>query len=818
MAFILISSVSASELTSDDINQSTYDIDFSLNDNQINASNDYSLDDNSANLDNDLSELKINEINEIDLDENFKIENIPKNQLSQSKSIYVSAEGSDETGDGSKDKPCQSIGYAVSKSDDDTSIYLSSGKYNGENNQNIAIDKTLTIIGESNASTIIDGENIAQLILTGSNAKLTLKGLSLINAFKEGNQSENGGAIINEGGEVTLINVTIRDSYGNYNGGAIYNNLGRIKIINSSFYNNSAIQYGGGIYSLGVTNIENSYFEENFITAEKGVGGAIAAGGTITINNTDFYRNHAIYSAGALLSLGDALIDNCNFLNQYTNYTGGAISNHGNMFINNSYFYGGEARFYAGAILAPPSGHHVITEVHNTIFEANHVGNHGAVTNNFKDTELIMENCALINNYIIPNYYYGDIALDDNASVLYCWWGQNTISPYYYSPHSDIREPWKINASKWLVMTFTSSNGLIDPEVNNVLTVDLKHYYDNETNETHEYNADLNLPLNVKFFTDSKQTITTKVLKNGTVSINYIPKENVKVVYAQINNQTLEIPVISKKESKMTVNDLTKYYKNESKLEVLLTDENDNPIANKTVAIEVQSKIYNKTTNENGIAKLSINLVGGNYTAKINFTDNEYKNQFQTAKITVLKNSSSIVASNLVKYYKNSSQLSVKLLDKSNNNPIASKKIKLTIDGKTYTKATDEKGIAKFTINQKANTYTSKLSFDEDRTYKASSKTIKITVKLPKITFKTTTVLRNSNFVAVFKDASGKAIKNTQVKLTINGKTFTRTTNSYGEAKLKISLKVGTYSLKSQFKSTNTYGAITLTKKIKVTK
>ena len=134
MAFILISSVSASELTSDDINQSTYDIDFSLNDNQINASNDYSLDDNSANLDNDLSELKINEINEIDLDENFKIENIPKNQLSQSKSIYVSAEGSDETGDGSKDKPYQSIGYAVSKSDEGTSIYLSEGKYNGENN------------------------------------------------------------------------------------------------------------------------------------------------------------------------------------------------------------------------------------------------------------------------------------------------------------------------------------------------------------------------------------------------------------------------------------------------------------------------------------------------------------------------------------------------------------------------------------------------------------------------------------------------------------------------------------------------------------
>ena len=802
-------------MTNNDLNQSYYDDNIvSLSDNIV--SNDDSISEsNYASISRSNSDSVSEDTYNPNVGSNEKNN---KNYLSESKSVYVSAAGSDNSGDGSKDKPYQSIKYAIEKSNADSTIYLSSGTYKGENNQELIVNKTLTIKGDSRETTIIDGENKAQLFLMNSNAKLTLIGLCLTNAFIEGEDAGNGGAIINEGGQLTLINSTIKDSYGNYYGGGIYNNLGRVNIINSNFINNSAIQYGGALYSLGVTNIEKSLFQENFITAEKGVGGAIATGGTININNTDFHRNYAIYSAGALLSLGDATINNCNFINQTTQYTGGAISNHGNMFINNSHFFGGEARFYAGAILAPPSGHHVITEVHNTVFDSNHVGNHGAVSNNFKDTELIMEKCALINNYIIQNIFYGDISLDDNASLQYCWWGQNTISPYYYSPHSDNEEPGQINASKWLVMDFTSNNGIVEKDNVNVLTVSLKHYFDNETKETYEFNEDLNLPLTVKFYTDSGKTIGTKTLKNGTASINYSPKEGDKVIYAKLTNQTLEIPVATKMESKIIANNLTKHYQNESQLEVLLTDGNDNPLSNKKIAMEVLGKIYNRTTNENGIAKLNINLKGGNYTVNINFSDDEYKSQNATVNVVVLKNKTNIVASNLVKYYQNGSQLTVKLIDKNNNKPIASKKIKITIAGKTYTKTTASTGIAKLTISLKAKTYPTKISFDEDQLYKASSKTVNVTVKSPQISSKTKTIHKNSYFVAIFKDANRKVIKNTKVNFTINGKTYTKTTDSKGEAKLKISLKLGSYTVKSQFKSTDLYGATSISTKIKVIK
>ncbi len=781
IVFSLISSVNASELS----------------DNQMN---------------NDALGIMMND--NIQITDDAYLQNMEKSILADSNSIYISTDGSDESGDGSQKKPYQSLNHGVEKSDNDSTIYLSEGIFSGAKNQNITVDKSLTIIGTKDKTTI-DGENCSNIFIMNSNAKLTLIGLCLTNAYRDGNQTDNGGAIINEGGQLTLINCTIKNSYGNYNGGAVYNNLGRLTIINSSFINNSAIQYGGCLYTLGYTTIENSYFSENSILAEKGVGGAIAAGGTITIKDTEFNTNHAIYSAATLLSLGNATIDNCKFIYQKTNYTGGAISNHGDMFINNSYFYACESRFYAAAILAPPSGHHVTTVVYNTVFEKNHAGNHAAVTNNFKDTELTMINCALINNYIVKNEYFGDISLDDNATVQYCWWGQNTISPYYYSPHSSEREPEKINASRWLVMTFTSDNGMIEQDKTNILTVSLHQYFDNDTKEIYDYSEDINLPLTVNFYTNSGKLIKSCTLENGTASIDYTPDEKVRYVYAQLNNQTIVIDVKQKDESQLTVNNLTKYYSESRDLEINLTDGNNNPLINKTVSISTNGKVYNKTTDENGIAKLNIDFSAGTYDAVVSFSDEVYKNQNKTVEIIVLKNKTSIQAQNLVKYYKNGTKLSVKLLD-NNKKALKSKTVKIKIGSNVYSATTNSKGIAQFAINNKVGTYSVKVYFNGDKAYEASSKTIKVYVKSAKVSFSRKKIKRNSYLVATYKTKDNKLIKNTKVKFTLNGKTYTVTTNSKGQAKLKISLKKGTYTVKTSFKSTVVYGASVFSTKIKV--
>ena len=82
-----------------------------------------------------------------------------------------------------------------------------------------------------------------------------------------------------------------------------------------------------------------------------------------------------------------------------------------------------------------------------------------------------------------------------------------------------------------------------------------------------------------------------------------------------------------------------------------------------------------------------------------------------------------------------------------------------------------------------------------------------------------TKIHKKGKFVVTFKDANKKAIKHVKVKFKIKGKTYYRTTNSKGQAKITINLKANRkYTVKVGFKSTKTYGTTTLTKKIKVIK
>jgi hypothetical protein len=328
-----------------------------------------------------------------------------------------------------------------------------------------------------------------------------------------------------------------------------------------------------------------------------------------------------------------------------------------------------------------------------------------------------------VGNYIVKNKVYGDIALDDNATLQYCWWGQNNISSHYYSPHDGNYNPEKINASRWLIMTFTS-NGIVYKNKDNTLTVDLNYYFDNETKEIRKLDKSINLPLEVTVYTNSK-TIK-KTLVNGVATFNIKPGANDDAVYARINNQTLKLDVNSK------------------------------------------------------------------YTT--------------------------MIAGDFIKYYQSSKKLSVKLVDCFNKG-ISGEKVSITIAGKTYTAVTNNNGIASFKIQDSPNNFNVKVSYKGNDYYTGTAKTVKVKIVKPTIKAEKTTIRKKGQFVITFKDANKKAMKNVKVKFKINGKTYYRTTNSKGQAKITINLKVNKkYTVKVSFRSTSDYGTTSLTKKIKVIK
>ena len=170
--------------------------------------------------------------------------------------------------------------------------------------------------------------------------------------------------------------------------------------------------------------------------------------------------------------------------------------------------------------------------------------------------------------------------------------------------------------------------------------------------------------------------------------------------------------------------------------------------------------------------------------------------------------SKTIAAKSITKYYKGSAQYSATFLD-AYGNALTNTKVKITVNGVTYTKTTNANGIASLPFNLKPGTY--KVVAVNPVTGFSLTTTFKI---LSTISAKDITKVYTDGrkFYATFYKKTGKVLANKYVKFKINGKTYKVKTNSKGVAGLSLkTLKKGTYKIISY----NTDG-LTKTNKVKV--
>ena len=190
-------------------------------------------------------------------------------------------------------------------------------------------------------------------------------------------------------------------------------------------------------------------------------------------------------------------------------------------------------------------------------------------------------------------------------------------------------------------------------------------------------------------------------------------------------------------------------------------------------------------------------------------TDNiDSLSESETLKNTSLTTNSSSV----IRGY----DISATLTD-SDNVSLSNKVVTYTLSGKTYNKTTDSNGKITIPINLAAGTYTLKLAFAGDDNYSGTTKSIslKVLANTPKITTGSTSVMRGYYFYAYLKDAAGKALKGQKITFKVNGKTYTKTTNSNGRAALKIKLPVGKYKVKIVHSASGIYSYVKKTVTIK---
>lgn len=226
---------------------------------------------------------------------------VASEQIANAATLYVETTG-DDTDNVCTDysSPCLTVTHAASLVIDDDIIQVGAGTFTIDTPLNI--DYTASIIGESAATTILDGSASSGGMITYDSAGKTLT-LSTLTMENSTNTLSAGGAIYAVDTNLDISSVTFSNNSTTIgDGGAIYHDAGlnsrTLTIAGSTFSGNSGITdgYGGAIASWGegITTISSSSFSGNSVAGVSSLGGGmLQIAGTMSVTSTTFSGNSA---------------------------------------------------------------------------------------------------------------------------------------------------------------------------------------------------------------------------------------------------------------------------------------------------------------------------------------------------------------------------------------------------------------------------------------------------------------------------------------------------------------------------------------------
>ncbi len=175
-----------------------------------------------------------------------------------------------------------------------------------------------------------------------------------------------------------------------------------------------------------------------------------------------------------------------------------------------------------------------------------------------------------------------------------------------------------LNSGTYII---TTTNTATDDVISNTIVVksnldqnnDLTKYFKNETQYTIRTLDDTGNPLanqDVTFNINGMlYTRTSNANGIATLSINLNPGDY--IITASYNNNS--VSNTAKVLPTLTASDLTKTHGSSDSFNAKVVDGQGNPLANQNVKFNINGVFYNKVTDSNGITKLNINLMKGEY-------------------------------------------------------------------------------------------------------------------------------------------------------------------------------------------------------------
>ena len=295
--------------------------------------------------------------------------------------------------------------------------------------------------------------------------------------------------------------------------------------------------------------------------------------------------------------------------------------------------------------------------------------------------------------------------------------------------------------------------------------------------------------INGKEYSANVNNGAANIIVSGLNYGNYV----IEVIYSgdsHYNSVKNKTSFMVDKSVDLSAPDVTKYYGGSERFIVTLKDLNGKPISNAQIKITINGRTSDKTTDDNGIASMGINLNSGEY-----ITTTEYDGIKVNSTVTV---KDTVIAKDFTKIFKNGTQYQGTFVD-SKGNLIKNTDVKININGVFYTRTTGSNGVAQMNINLPPGTYiltaTNPLSNEQHTT--------KVTV-LPNI-------VENHDLTKYYKNASQYSLRllddkgnpvgaGVSVKFNINGVFYTRTSDANGYVKMNINLPPGTYIITAEYK------------------
>ena len=624
------------------------------------------------------------------------------------------------------------------------------------------------------------------IMISGSNNSWTYC------SFINNTASYHGGAIYISGNNNSWKYCSFKNNKAidtDYCGGAIYFSSGsnNNSWMNCSFVNNSAQADGGAIYftqtSIGYdfscnnNSWTNCFFINNTAKGDYNTpgGGAISFYTLTKLNdnswtNCFFINNSHGYSGGAIYMF--ALSDsggisnnnwkNCSFINNKARYGGALCIEFANqaLFDNNCWmncsFMNNSADNDGGAICIKDSSHSIISNsmISHCIFDNNNATQGKAILIDSDEFEnMYNHNFWGTNNTITVDEF-------NNTGLI------TQFNDGYFNFVPDSFIVLNIDASETGYKLYFALNGTTE-DISDKMPTYITNVKFNDTNEvnktmgTYSYPSDLQGDVIIAAYSLFSSDLLAKAQANiPTPTPTPTP---VPPVYELIGY------------------DVIKFVNGTECYTVTLTADG-NPLAGQEILITLNGEDYTCITDKKGTATLDLDLPVGTYTVTAKWYRFTTKNT-----ITVKPNpvNYELTAEDVDKYFGGPECYTVTLTD--NGKPLAGETITITLNGKEYTRVTDEKGTASMAINLNPGTYAVTASWN-DLTVE-NTVTVKTTIHAEDFT---KYYLNGTQYEAYVLDSQGNPLDNVDITFNIHGVFYHKEAHN-GIVKLNINLLPGEY-------------------------